>query len=170
MGNIAVLIPQAFRVRRELVYVQWPAWVFQAVDAQGPSFSHVHLQGPSLVLPCVPQDSPHLWSNCLWPDQEASQGQYPPRSWRQDANRWEQRIFHGSAVNEELTLFGASISLSSSSPSLGFPSLVIFTLECLPGLQEPSIGKRKTIKKKRERERGGFCFFNVVLASLHSWL
>ena len=28
--------------------------------------------------------------------------------------------------------------------------MVIFTLECLPGLQEPSIGKWKTIKKKRE--------------------
>ena len=29
---------------------------------------------------------------------------------------------------------------------------MIFTLECLPGLQEPSIGKWKTIKKKKERE------------------
>lgn len=137
MGN------RSLRVLSQLMYVEWYAWAYWATDAQGSSFSCIHSQGLSLVLLSAPQTH-SLWSDCLWPDQEAGQGQYPPRSWRQDANRREQRIFHGSTVNEELTLFEASIILSPSSPSPRFPSL-IFTLEFFPGLQELSMGKWKTI-------------------------
>ena len=59
---------RSFLVLNETVYVEWLS-EFWAADAQSPSFSCIHSQGPRtrLVLPCSPRHTPPIQLSVTWP-------------------------------------------------------------------------------------------------------